>query len=280
MNQNKRITPSMIVGASASLFILLLFFLPLQKIDLWVEEITLTCANLFPKLNEIANWGSSVGVNYNNHYLLLTMYLIPLFVLLTLIMFATRSKRATYGNFLALCIITITDMLILLIYSGIDAYDAGKAMGLFLEQVSAVYWLMLLVGIGGIIAVGILHRNERGTGTEPAPIQPAYTPHHRRTVLACIQGEYAGSTIEIPPEGLMIGRDPSTANLIMAGGDVSRRHCYITHNPGGGLSITDYSSVGTFVDGKKLVNGVKTSLFSGQKLYVASKYQVFEVRDI
>lgn len=277
-DNNKRITSAMIVAASVSGLILLLFFLPLYSEETWIGDLSLTCANFFPQIDDLMSIGSWFGYSSESHYILLTLYLIPLFVLLTLIMFLTKSRRATVGNFIALCSCTIAGLMAILIFIGTEAGDS-IAVELFLEEVSAVYWLMIVAAVGGIITVGVLSKGEQPAQKQSAP-QMGYMPMQRRTVLACIQGDYAGSTIEIPPEGLMIGRDPTTANLIMSGGDVSRRHCFVTQNPAGGLTVTDYSSVGTFVDGKKLENGVRTNLYSGQKLFVASKYQVFEVRDI
>ncbi|WP_139488252.1 FHA domain-containing protein [Brevibacillus dissolubilis] len=46
--------------------------------------------------------------------------------------------------------------------------------------------------------------------------------------IQCVAGMYAGSAFPIPAEGLVIGRDPSQANLVIPNQEVSRAHVRIS----------------------------------------------------
>jgi hypothetical protein len=65
---------------------------------------------------------------------------------------------------------------------------------------------------------------------EPAPFPdapPAPLPVGRRYLLCCVQGEIAGSQIEIPAESIVIGRNPRQAQVILIHPHVSSRHARI-----------------------------------------------------
>jgi len=68
---------------------------------------------------------------------------------------------------------------------------------------------------------------------EPEPILPPAGP---RLTLTCTSGEMAAAQVEIPEEGIVIGRDPNSAQLILSHPHVSGSHARIskvTINGGG-----------------------------------------------
>lgn len=66
--------------------------------------------------------------------------------------------------------------------------------------------------------------------------------------LLGLSGGYAGQTVDIPPQGLVVGRDAATSQLLLAAEDVSRRHATLACS-GQGLVLTDQqSSNGTYVE--------------------------------
>lgn len=75
------------------------------------------------------------------------------------------------------------------------------------------------------------------------------------TTITGTKGQYEGSIIEF--EGsVVIGRDPSVAELIIDDNNVSRIHCTITYEPNDGTYIvTDHSTNGTFISGQKIGKG-------------------------
>jgi len=108
--------------------------------------------------------------------------------------------------------------------------------------------------------------------------QAAYTPNNLSAPkLYVINGELSGAILEIPASGLLIGRDPSTAQLIINDLDVSRKHCVVTHNSGN-IYITDYSANGTYLlSGERLAHGVPRQIFTGDVFYLVTKNNSFKV---
>ncbi|MCI8742937.1 MAG: DUF975 family protein [Lachnospiraceae bacterium] len=76
--------------------------------------------------------------------------------------------------------------------------------------------------------------------------QPAQIQAYGRPMLVGIQGEYAGATIPIEPgQKLIVGRDSSRCNVILASPQVSRLHMTVEY-AGNKFIVVDYSSYGTF----------------------------------
>ncbi|MCI8957704.1 MAG: DUF975 family protein [Lachnospiraceae bacterium] len=76
--------------------------------------------------------------------------------------------------------------------------------------------------------------------------QPAASQAFGRPVLVGVQGEYAGATIPIEPgQKLIVGRDSSRCNVILASPQVSRLHMTVEY-AGNKFIVVDYSSYGTF----------------------------------
>ena len=285
-DQDKRFTPAMITQAVGAALFILLFFLPIFAIDYWIDTYTISCATFFPNVNDVAGYGTS-----SLYYLLLLLYLIPAFAALTIIFFLTRNRKTTNAMFIATCISALVNMLLFIVYATADSYDPGASLEAMFNQLTAVYWLILVLAVAGLI-FAIATRQPRASMPAPAGYgygqpQPGYGYGQpgpigsRRYGLMAIQGEYAGNTIPIPPEGLLIGRDASMVNLVLTGSDISRRHCRISLSQGGaGLTVTDFSSVGTYIDNIKMAGNAPQSVRAGQRLYLGSKSQVFEVREI
>ncbi|MDQ3950091.1 MAG: FHA domain-containing protein [Gemmatimonadota bacterium] len=81
-----------------------------------------------------------------------------------------------------------------------------------------------------------------------APGEPTADSGGRLVALA------TGSTIAIPAEGVVIGRDPD-CDLVLAGREISRRHATIRSSIQGYL-LTDTSTTGTYVN-RRRVNGAQ-----------------------
>jgi len=86
-----------------------------------------------------------------------------------------------------------------------------------------------------------------------------------------ITGEYAGTQVPLPPEGIIIGRTANVATLLFVRTkDISGKHCLIKYNPMLGMfEVTDLGSTnGTFVmpEGRKIPSNTVETFPSGQKL--------------
>jgi len=90
-----------------------------------------------------------------------------------------------------------------------------------------------------------------------APARPSVRPPVGRSArpardtgwpsIYCIDGELKGQGIEIRPEGLMIGRNPQRAQLVLTDPAVSNEHARVwCDSPRGGVWVEDRSRLGTW----------------------------------
>jgi pSer/pThr/pTyr-binding forkhead associated (FHA) protein len=95
------------------------------------------------------------------------------------------------------------------------------------------------------------------------------------------RGEFSGARFAIPEGGLIIGRDPNHADLVLDHTMVSRRHAQIAPAKDGKLYLVDLQSRnGTHVNGRKITAPV--ALTTGDKLDFGGEGKVvfvFETTD-
>lgn len=96
-----------------------------------------------------------------------------------------------------------------------------------------------------------------------------------------VNGTYAGCSFNINPgEEVVIGKDSSRCSIVIdqAYKEVSRRHVGVAYDASRGqYVVTDYSSNGTWVDGRKLVPGQRNYCAAGAVLELADKKTVFKL---
>lgn len=66
--------------------------------------------------------------------------------------------------------------------------------------------------------------------------------------LLGISGGYAGQSVPIPPQGLVVGRDATVSQLLLAAEDVSRRHATLVASAQGLILTDQQSSNGTYLE--------------------------------
>jgi serine/threonine protein kinase len=97
----------------------------------------------------------------------------------------------------------------------------------------------------------------------------------RKLQLYCVSGEFQGHELEVPSEGLIIGRNRKRANLVLASDLVSGAHVRVWLDPAGsGLWIEDLNSTnGTcyFAPGTGKGGGGEWIRLSGRKLLAAGE---------
>ena len=122
--------------------------------------------------------------------------------------------------------------------------------------------------------------------TEPiarlAPTRPEAEPEpvleRRRPRLVSIHGAQLGKRWELAPCGVVIGRDPAQAGLVLSDAAISARHCALEHETvSGEFSVSDLGSRnGTFVNGEKVG---ERRLCDGDKLFVGETVLEFRLDD-
>jgi serine/threonine protein kinase len=92
----------------------------------------------------------------------------------------------------------------------------------------------------------IIEDNNYGIPSNVTVYQPPSLP--QQVVLHFLSGDFAGEQIPVPPEGIIIGRNPVAANIVFADSSISGEHLRIVSLPGrGGKLIEDLGSTnGTY----------------------------------
>jgi len=109
-------------------------------------------------------------------------------------------------------------------------------------------------------------------------VDPGDSPRERRTPgLVVVAGADIGKRHPLPAGGLVIGRDPHAAGLVLVDPAVSARHCVVELVGGGSFRVSDLGSRnGTFVNGEKV--GERT-LVEGDKIFVGETVLRFSLSD-
>lgn len=98
--------------------------------------------------------------------------------------------------------------------------------------------------------------------------------------IECAAGTNRGYVYNINEgEELVIGKDPKIANIVISTEykDVSRKHCSIKYYASQYI-VTDYSSNGTKVNGKKLEPGVPEKVSRGSQIALGKGDNLFKVK--
>jgi|GEM_PF-1848599 len=115
----------------------------------------------------------------------------------------------------------------------------------------------------------------------PAPAATQARRQQTRPVVKGVSGHFAGQTLELSNNQLVIGRDPRLAQLVYPQDreEISRKHLTIRFDEQTQkFNLIDSSSNGTYLSSKqKLEPGQAYYLNSGERFYLADPKEVFEV---
>lgn len=98
--------------------------------------------------------------------------------------------------------------------------------------------------------------------------------------LLGLTGKYSGTEIPIGPnQKIILGRDASAASLVVNGEKISRVHCSIQFSEGAqnNYIITDHSSNGVFVDGKRIPRDLLICVSAGSIIALADGANKFQL---
>lgn len=166
---------------------------------------------------------------------------------------------------------------------GTSANGSISLLWIFLIAAGALFILIFL-----LILVVFLVKKRRKT---PYPVQK-YPPSHVhypdqrakavKPVLHGVSGYFAGQRVVLDQLELKIGRDPNQCQLVYPDGldEISRKHCTIRFDEvNHTFLIEDSSSNGTYLlSGERIPSGKGMTLKSGDRFYISSRENIFEVR--
>ncbi|HBS58028.1 MAG TPA: hypothetical protein DEA44_02035 [Firmicutes bacterium] len=111
----------------------------------------------------------------------------------------------------------------------------------------------------------------------PTPSVPQLKP-----VLVGLNGQFAGSVVELGVQAVILGRDPQQAQLVFPSNaeDISRTHTVVKYDASSqSFLVEDRSTNGTFlVTGERLKPGEVRRLHAGDRFYLSDNRNMFEVR--
>ncbi len=104
------------------------------------------------------------------------------------------------------------------------------------------------------------------------PTRTPKAPPSSSGAIQFITGQLQGATIPVENRNrIIIGRDPSSANIILNNKDISRCHCEIQYNSiDGCYYICDYSSYGLYVNGQQIPKNKPILCNAGDKISLAN----------
>ena len=99
----------------------------------------------------------------------------------------------------------------------------------------------------------------------------------RNPGLVVVAGADIGKRYPLPASGLVLGRDPQVAGIILVDPAVSARHCSVESDGAGGFRVLDLGSRnGTFLNGEKVSD---RALSEGDKIFVGETVLRFSLHD-
>lgn len=160
-------------------------------------------------------------------------------------------------------------MLLMFLKGKIGVLIADFTHDVLMRMLNYGYWLCIafsgisfVLSIVGLVVIIIKKKTKSRTDAK----------------LIGLRGVYEGAEIDMG-EVIVIGRDPSVAQLVISRDNISRKHCKIVfNNETGKYIVTDYSSNGTFIlNGKRLDENVPTELEKGTMIELGRDGDAFRL---
>lgn len=161
--------------------------------------------------------------------------------------------------------------------------DYGKAAVRYLGRILSG----LLLGIGYLIALfsnerQTLHDKLANTYVVDGSFEDVSAGSSGGRAIVGVTGEAAGVSYPVTGNGLMIGRDPSVCQVVLAkSSGISRLHCFVSYNPASGMYILSdrNSTYGTYTQtGIRVTPEKSVALKSGERFYLGNTNNLFEVK--
>ena len=146
----------------------------------------------------------------------------------------------------------------------VDAANAASGAGMPIYEADAV---PSKVGGGGGASLPAYGKT--------VAMNPQLSPQSQ-SMLVCAEGQFAGMEIVLKQGSrLVLGRDPSRANLVLGNSLVSGAHCAVWAE-NGTVYVCDLGSTnGTFVDGQKLLPNAPRALLPASRFWLADMAEIY-----
>lgn len=213
-----------------------------------------------------------------------------------------------FGTYLLFSIITCGIYTLFWLYKqGNRIQNTGRKYGLEINEngTTLLLWPLLgilLCGFGSLIGIFVSYyyfitninklciaynRKFDGSNNQNMNCYNNYNSHQSPAQIpvspqfpssgALDSGELQRTTIPFQnQDSIIIGRDPSVANIVLNSKDISRRHCEIQYNSSDRCYyICDYSSYGLRVNGQQIQKNTPVRCNAGSKISLANRRNEF-----
>ena len=109
--------------------------------------------------------------------------------------------------------------------------------------------------------------------TSPPP--PQNQPGQTYGSLQCVAGALSGQRFPVPKQGLLIGRDSSKCQIILAEDDVSKEHAWVVPLDGSVMLIDHGSTNGVFINSMDSPRVSKVPLKNGDRILIGRSAATF-----
>lgn len=283
-NKNKNIIVVLLVILTA------LLCMNTLKVDYFIDETDLSFAEFNDAVSTYDKWIGLEGVQEKATGLLIRLLsLLPIITGIAAIFFILDKEKYFYSASIIVSIITLVASVIIFIiikanadirdligfnflYVGIPAVCIGiiiKTKDGFSQKDINIDEIKgdikkVVDKVGGGVSV------EKDRAKLNQPIKSVYN-------LVMVVGDMQGMSVPLAEEHIVIGRDASLAHIVLKNKTISRKHCEFFLD-GSKACITDYSKVGTFLNGTtKIDAGKKYVLQKGDMIALGDKSQVFKI---
>lgn len=153
-------------------------------------------------------------------------------------------------------------------------------------------WFVLclpLFGIGPLLAMGMVmfdtnsvaRAYNAGIASPHSHVRVAAAPHSSVAAgaLLGLAGTYRGRRVTLDAgKSVVIGRDSISADIVVRGDKISRKHCIISYNAKTQTyQVRDVSTNGVWANGKRLNTGKSYTMSAGAVLKLADGSAVFKL---
>ncbi len=165
----------------------------------------------------------------------------------------------------------------------VDEYGNGISYSTSMLRYLGKLLSAITLGIGYLLA---LFNNNKQTLHDMIArtyvVNTRDVPSSAKQQIICLGGVHAGKTYPVG-RGILIGRDSQTCGIVFPSSEagVSRSHCLVTYNPSSRMFIVNdrNSTSGTYREnGSRILPTSPAALSSGERFYIASDRNMFEVR--
>lgn len=166
---------------------------------------------------------------------------------------------------------------------GVDVWQDGESFCLWIMLVPVVgYFIAMYLAIRDTNHLAVAYaarKQEKRSASEKTKPERQRSLPSEQGMLVGLAGSLSGAKVILEPgQSITIGRSAASASLIVDGPKISRLHCIVQYNGNlTGYTVTDRSSNGVLLNGKRIRPGQPTYAAAGGVIALADGANKFQL---